>query len=79
MASDTNLRTSLSGGPSRIFRVPNQEVYDRGRTASSDQLLLAQIVRNVEKLTRNSREKFGRSEDQLLLAKIVRNVEKIDP
>ena len=35
--------------PIKDFRVPNQEVYHGGVTASSGQILRARIVKNVEK------------------------------
>ena len=50
VASDTNIQSSLSGGPSRIFPVPYQELYKRSWAASSDQILLARMVKNMEKI-----------------------------
>ena len=47
----------------KIIGAPRTVVSDTPYwTASSDQILLAQIVKNVEKMTHNGREKFGRSE-----------------
>ena len=72
MASDTNVRTSLCGGPWRIFRVPNQDVYNKDWTASSDQILMARVVKNVDKIglqqprkNRKEREKRVRLAEHL--------------
>ena len=58
VASEINARTSHSGSPLRISWVSNREVYQGGRTASSDQILRARIFKNVEKIDPSRLRKY---------------------